>query len=159
MENGDSTFEEFDAGLLFIPNSQSWNAKDPSGAVFAAYTPSTASGDAVINVGTVARSLIEEVAGTIIGTVTVTIGSNPGTTAGTAIASGASQTIAITVTGATTSDTAKCSTNAVYPATWQTGIVVMPPIVTANTVTLQITNPTAASITPVAQTFRCAVTR
>lgn len=94
------------------------------------------------------------------GNVTVTIGSNTGATAGTAVAAGTSQSINITVTGATTTDVAQCSTNAVYPASWLTGITVLPPAISsANTVTLTIVNPTAASITPVAQTFRCTVTR
>lgn len=90
---------------------------------------------------------------------TQTIGSGTGTTAGTAIGAGTSQTLAITVTGASTSDVAACSTNASFPATWLTGITVLPPVVTSNTVTLTITNPTTGSITPAAQTFRCTVTR
>jgi hypothetical protein len=86
------------------------------------------------------------------------IGSGTATTAGTAIGSGAAQGITITVTGALTTDVATCSTNAAYGANWAS-ISVLPPIVTANTVTLNIVNPSAGSVTPAAQTFRCSVRR
>jgi hypothetical protein len=90
---------------------------------------------------------------------TQTIGSGTATSAGTLIGAGTAQTLAITVSGALTTDVATCATNAAYPATWQTGISVMPPVVTANTVTLTFVNPTAGSITPATQTFRCTVVR
>ena len=88
-----------------------------------------------------------------------TIGTGTATSAGTIINTGTSQTLAVTVTGATTTDVATCATNAAYPATWQTGIQVLPPVVTSNTVTLTFSNPTAGNITPAAQTFRCTVVR
>jgi hypothetical protein len=91
--------------------------------------------------------------------ITQRIGSGTATSAGTVINAGTSQTLAVTVTGATATDVAICATNAAYPATWQTGIQVLPPVVTSNTVTLTFSNPTAGNITPVAQTFRCTVTR
>src|SRR6185437_7119419 len=54
---------------------------------------------------------------------TVTVGSGTATSNGTAIASLTSQAQpAITITGATTTDTAICSLNAAPPASWQTGI-------------------------------------
>lgn len=90
---------------------------------------------------------------------TLTIGSGTATSAGTIINAGTAQTLAVTVTGATVTDVATCATNAAYPATWQTGIQVLPPVVTSNTVTLTFTNPTAGNITPVAQTFRCSLMR
>jgi hypothetical protein len=90
---------------------------------------------------------------------TRTIGSATAATAGTAIASGASQSLAITVSGATTGDTATCSLNAAMPATWQTGVVPLLPVVTADTVTFWLSNPSAGSITPAAATVRCTVTR
>lgn len=92
------------------------------------------------------------------GVLTQLIGSGTATTAGTAIGSGAAQSVTITVTGATTADVATCSTNASYGANWAF-ISVLPPIVTANTVTLTIVNPSAGSVTPAAQTFNCAVRR
>ncbi|MCU1296512.1 MAG: hypothetical protein JWO91_790 [Acidobacteriaceae bacterium] len=89
-----------------------------------------------------------------------TIGSGTSTSNGTAIAPGTSQAQpAITVTGATTSDTAACSLNAPYPPSWQTGIVPLPPVVTANTVTPWLSNPTDRSIIPAATAIRCTVLR
>jgi hypothetical protein len=81
------------------------------------------------------------------------------TSAGTVINAGTSQNLTVNVSGATTTDVAICSTNTAYPATWQTGIQVLPPVVTANTVTLTFSNPTAGNITPVAQAFRCTIPR
>jgi len=93
------------------------------------------------------------------GTMAAVIASGTATSAGTAIAAGASQTLAVTTTGSTTTDVATCATNAAFPATWLTGIAILPPVVTANTTTITIVNPTTASITPAAQTFRCTVMR
>jgi hypothetical protein len=89
-----------------------------------------------------------------------TIGSGTSTSNGTAIAAGNSQAQpAITITGATTNDTARCSLNAAPPASWQTGIQVLPAVVTANTVTPWLSNPTTGSITPVGTAIRCTVVR
>lgn len=93
------------------------------------------------------------------GTLTVTVGTGTATSAGTIINAGTSQTLAVTVTGATTTDVATCSTATAYPATWQTGIAVMPPVLSSNTVTLTFSNGTAGNITPAAQAFRCTVFR
>lgn len=91
---------------------------------------------------------------------TQTIGTGTATSNGTAIATLTSQAQpAITITGATTSDVATCSLNAAPVATWQTGIQFLLPVVTANTVTPWLSNPTAGSITPVATVIRCSVTR
>jgi hypothetical protein len=90
---------------------------------------------------------------------TQTIGSGTVTTAGTAVGAGVSQSYAITINGALATDTAACSLKAAMPATWQTGIQVLPPVVTANTVTVWLSNPTAASITPATAVVRCTVTR
>jgi hypothetical protein len=92
--------------------------------------------------------------------VTQTVGSGTVMTAGTAIAAGTSQgQTGITITGATTSDVAHCSLNAAPVSSWQTGIHLLPPVVTANTVTVWLSNPTAGSITPAATIIRCTVTR
>jgi len=92
--------------------------------------------------------------------VTQTVGSGTVMTAGTAIAAGTSQgQTGITITGATTSDVAHCSLNAVPVSSWQTGIQLLPPVVTANTVTVWLSNPTAGAITPAATIIRCTVTR
>jgi len=73
------------------------------------------------------------------------------TTNGTAIAAGVTQAQpTLTVTGVTTASACYASIATALPATWQTGIA-MQMVVTANTATLQLTNPTAGSITPVAQ--------
>jgi hypothetical protein len=91
---------------------------------------------------------------------TQTIGSGTSTSNGTAIGPGTSQAQpAISISGATTTDTARCALNATPPATWQTGITFLPPVVTANTVTPWISNGTTGSITPVAAVIRCTVTR
>jgi hypothetical protein len=89
-----------------------------------------------------------------------TIGSGTSTSNGTAIGAGTSQAQpAITITGAITTDVATCSLNAAPVATWQTGIQFLLPVVTANTVTPWLSNPTAGSITPVAAVIRCSVSR
>lgn len=91
---------------------------------------------------------------------TQTIGIGTVTTAGTAVTNGTCQAqTAMTITGATATDTAYCSLNAAAPATWQTGIFLAVPEVTLNTVTVRLCNGTAASITPAAATVRCTVTR
>lgn len=90
---------------------------------------------------------------------TQTIGTNTGSVGGSQIAALHSQSFAITVTGATTSDVAQCSLNTAMPANWQTGIQMLPPVVTANTVTVWLSNPTGGNITPAATTVRCTVTR
>jgi hypothetical protein len=91
---------------------------------------------------------------------TQSIGSGTSTSNGTSIASGVSQAQpAITITGATTTDVAICSLNATPVATWQTGIQLLPAVVTANTVTPWLSNPTAGSITPAATVIRCTVIR
>jgi hypothetical protein len=73
------------------------------------------------------------------------------TTNGTAIATGVCQAQpALTITGTTITSTADWSVPTALPATWQTGIHVMP-VVTANTVTLSLCNATAGTITPAAQ--------
>lgn len=88
------------------------------------------------------------------------VGSGTSTSNGTAIAAGVSQAQpAITVTGATVTDTAVCALNAAPVATWQTGIQLLPAVVTANTVTPWLSNPTAGSITPAAVVVRCTVIR
>jgi hypothetical protein len=104
---------------------------------------------------------VTPVANLVAGGNTITVGSGTTTTNGTAVATLTSQSQpTITVTGATTTDVATCSLNAAMPATWQTGIVMLPPVVTANTVTIWLSNPTAtANITPAAAVVRCAVTR
>jgi len=69
--------------------------------------------------------------------VTQTIGSGTVTTAGTAVAAGTSQgQPEITITGAKTTDVAHCSLNAAPVATWRTGIQLLAPVVTSNTVTV-----------------------
>lgn len=72
--------------------------------------------------------------------VTQTVGSGTVMIAGTAIAAGTSHgQTGITITGATTSDVAHCSLHAapcLAIASWQTGIQLLPPVVTANTVTV-----------------------
>jgi len=91
---------------------------------------------------------------------TLTIGTGTSTSNGTIINAGTSQAQpAITITGATTSDIATCTLNAAPVATWQTGIQLLPPVVTANTVTPWLSNPTAGNITPAATVIRCTVTR
>lgn len=91
---------------------------------------------------------------------TQTIGTGTSTSNGTAIASGVSQAQpAITITGAAVTDVATCSLNAAPVATWQTGIQLLPAVVTANTVTPWLSNPSAGSITPVAAVIRCTVIR
>jgi hypothetical protein len=73
------------------------------------------------------------------------------TTNGTAVGAGTCQAQpALTVTGATTGSTVTVSVPTALPATWQTGIFILP-VVTANTVTLSLCNGTAGSITPAAQ--------
>jgi hypothetical protein len=92
--------------------------------------------------------------------VTITVGTGTSTSNGTVINAGTSQAQpAITITGATVTDVATCSLNAAPVATWQTGIVLLPAVVTANTVTPWLTNPTAGNITPAATVIRCTVTR
>lgn len=89
-----------------------------------------------------------------------TIGTGTSTSNGTAVGAGVSQAQpAITITGATVTDTAVCSLNAAPVATWQTGIQLLPAVVTANTVTPWLSNPSAGSITPVAAVIRCTVYR
>jgi len=73
------------------------------------------------------------------------------TTNGTAIGAGTCQAQpAITINGVTTTSAVDWSVPTALPATWQTGIHVMP-VVTANTVTLSLCNASAGSITPAAQ--------
>ena len=91
---------------------------------------------------------------------TQTVGSGTSTSNGTIIHAGTSQAQpAINVTGARTTDVAVCVLNAAPPATWQTGIQLLPPVVTANTVTPWLSNPTAENITPAAAVLRCTVIR
>jgi hypothetical protein len=91
---------------------------------------------------------------------TQTIGTGTATTNGTAITSLHSQSQpTITIMGATTSDVAQCSLNTAMPSSWQMGIQMLPPVVTANTVTIWLSNPTTANITPAATAVRCTVTR
>jgi hypothetical protein len=91
---------------------------------------------------------------------TRTIGSGTVTTAGTTVNAGVSQAqTGITITGATATDVATCALNAAPVATWQTGIQLLPPVVTSNTVTVWLSNPTAGNITPAATVVRCTVTR
>jgi hypothetical protein len=94
------------------------------------------------------------------GNLGATVGSGTTTTNGTVIGAGTSQVQpGISVTGAAATDTATCSLNGSPPATWQTGIQMLPPVVTANTVTVWLSNPTAAGITPATTVVRCTVTR
>lgn len=73
------------------------------------------------------------------------------TTNGTAIGAGVCQAQpALTLTGVATTSAVDWSVPTALPATWQTGIHVMP-VVTANTVTLSLCNASAGSITPAAQ--------
>lgn len=82
----------------------------------------------------------------------------PVTTAGTAVAAGTCQAqTGLTVTGTKTTSTVTWSIPTALPAAWQTGIHVVP-VVTANTVTLNLCNPTAGSITPDAQVVNVRVT-
>lgn len=91
---------------------------------------------------------------------TQTIGSNTVTTNGTGIAAGTTQIQpGMTITGTLSTDVATCSFPSNPPATWQTGIQLLPPVPSSNTVTLFISNPTAALITPAAIVIRCTVTR
>ncbi len=105
------------------------------------------------------NSLKSDASGNVVdsgGVGTITIGSGTVTTAGTTVNAGVSQAQSgITVTGATATDIAICSVNAAHVATWQTGIQV----VTTNTVTVWLSNPTAGNITPAAVTVRCTVVR
>lgn len=88
------------------------------------------------------------------------IGAGTTTTNGTQVNAGVSQSQpTITISGATNTDTATCSLNAAMPATWQTGIQLLTPVVTANTVTVWLGNPTAGNLTPAATIVRCTVTR
>src|ERR1700732_1188587 len=65
--------------------------------------------------------------------VTRTVGRGTVMSAGTAIAAGTSQAqTGITITGATTSDVAHCPLNAAPVSSWQTGIQLLPRVVTAN---------------------------
>jgi hypothetical protein len=73
------------------------------------------------------------------------------TTNGTAVGAGTCQAQpALTLTGVSTTSAVDWSVPTALPATWQTGIHVMP-VVTANTVTLSLCNASAGSITPAAQ--------
>lgn len=91
---------------------------------------------------------------------TVTIGTGNVTTAGTAIASGTCQAqTGITVTNAATSDSAAANLAAALPATWQTGIQFRADVTGVNTVTVNLCNPTAGSITPAATQVNVRVLR
>ena len=91
---------------------------------------------------------------------TGTIGSGTSTSNGTIINAGTSQAQpAITISGATATDVAICSLNAAPVATWQTGIQLLPAVVTTNTVTPWLSNGTAGNITPAATVIRCTVVR
>jgi hypothetical protein len=93
-------------------------------------------------------------------TCTQTVGTGTSTSYGTIIHAGTSQAQpAINVTGATTTDVAVCALNARPPTTWQTGIQLLPPVVTANTVTPWLSNPTEGNIAPAAAVIRCTVIR
>src|SRR6202022_1290756 len=88
------------------------------------------------------------------------IGAGTSTSNGTAIAAGTSQAQpGISLSGATATDVALCSLNASPPASWQTGIQMLPPVVTAGVVTPWLSNPTAGSITPLATPIRCVLFR
>lgn len=82
------------------------------------------------------------------------------TTNGTAVNSGTCQSQPpITLTGvAGTGSKVAWALSGAPPATWQTGITVLP-AVTANTVTLWLCNPTAGNITPAAQVVNVNVTQ
>lgn len=85
------------------------------------------------------------------GTGLVQVASQQITTNGTAVGAGVTQAQpALTIAGLTTTSACWWSIPTALPATWQTGID-MELVVTANTVTPQLTNGTAGSITPVAQ--------
>lgn len=106
-----------------------------------------------------ATLLIPQTAGNT-ATATVTIGTGNVTTAGTAIASGTCQAqTGITVTNAATSDSAAANLGATLPATWQTGIQFRAEVTGANTVTVNLCNPTAGSITPAATQVNVRVLR
>jgi hypothetical protein len=112
------------------------------------------------NLGLINSPTISQSAGVGPNIIAVRIGSGTTTTAGTLIASGNSQSqTPITITGALATDVAQCSLNAAPGATWQTGIQMLPPVVTSNTVTVWLSNPTAGNITPAAMVVRCTVTR
>lgn len=73
------------------------------------------------------------------------------TTNGTAVAAGTCQAQpTITITGVSTTSAVDWSVAGALPATWQTGIHVMP-AVTGGTVTINLCNASAGSITPAAQ--------
>jgi hypothetical protein len=93
-------------------------------------------------------------------TMTVTIGTGNVTTAGTAVGAGTSQAqTGITVSGALTSDSCTANLGAALPATWQTGIQFRCDVTTAGTVTVNLMNPSAGSITPAATQVNVRVTR
>ena len=93
-------------------------------------------------------------------TCTQTVGTGTSTSYGTIIDAGTSQAQpAIHVTGATTTDVAVCALNARPPTTWQRGIQLLPPVVTANTVTPWLSNPTPGNIAPAVAVIRCTVIR
>jgi hypothetical protein len=97
---------------------------------------SLSSGTLYINTNSVAAS-----AGVAGGTVT---------TKGTAVAAGTAQAqTALSVPGITANSAIAWSIATPLPATWQTGIQVVP-VVANDTVTIYLVNPTASSITPVA---------
>lgn len=75
------------------------------------------------------------------------------TTKGTAIPAGTAQAqTALSVVGATANSAVSWAVDGSLPASWQTGIMVVP-VVSNDTVTLYLVNPTASSITPVAATI------
>lgn len=91
---------------------------------------------------------------------TQTIGSATVTTAGTAVAAGTCQAqTGITITGSVTTDMAQANIGATLPATWQTGIRYQAEVTASGTCTVNLCNPTAASITPAATAVRCTVMR
>jgi hypothetical protein len=91
---------------------------------------------------------------------TQTIGTGNVTTAGTAVTNGTSQAqTGITVTGALTTDSCTANLAAALPATWQTGIQFRCDVTASGTVTVNLMNPTAGSITPAATVVNVRVTR
>lgn len=79
------------------------------------------------------------------------------TTAGTAVSTGTCQLqTAASVPGMTTNQKVAWSIPTVLPATWQTGIQVVP-LALDNQIIVELCNPTAGSITPAAQTISLGV--
>jgi hypothetical protein len=129
MENGDSTFEECDAGLQYTPNAQTWNAKESNGTVFGVWEPLDGSnnmdwyvpsgGGFNWNVNNVTVFQINSSGVTIPGNLTVD-GTCTGCTGSASVTSFNTRTGAITPTTGdyTCSQVTGCSASGGLPGTW-----------------------------------------